>query len=543
MEKETPKTPQPNAPHSDDSLSNEIINGKYRLKKAIARGGMGVIYSAEQLNLGREVAIKLILQQTDEDAEQRFLQEASLAARIDHPNVIRVYDFGKDQQNRMFLVMELLQGHTLQEYIQEKGALSVTETTDLGIQLSEALIAIHSAGMVHRDIKPANIFLIQTPGKRICSRLIDFGLVKDLNNENKVKTQTGFILGSPMYMATEQIRSEPVDGRSDIYSLGLSLYFGITGKPPYSCDNIASMLHNQLVNLPQPLEVVFPDKGFPQLLQWIFDTSYSKSPKNRFANAHQMLFAFQTLAQGFSTGSFANLQLNDKGLFFDNGQEVSLKTLVPEEITYHIPAPSLNTAKSKLGVHSNGTILFNDFEDTVPQSAKKPKSKVILVVLCVVATLIAGVLFYISAQTKSTSLSNTTSPETTQNPAAKNYQLTTIPAQVEVYKDGSQMGLTPWTYVLQTDQELTVSLQKEGYISQQIKLTPTNPNPTIKLKPVPVTAPTVQPEPEPTQTASDVPPKTTSSKPKKKHKAKEDTAPRTQVEPPKSDLKDPWDEQ
>ena len=542
MDKETPKSPQPSHTRPDESLSDEIINGKYRLKKAIARGGMGVIYAAEQLNLGREVAIKLILQQTDEHMEQRFFQEASLASRIDHPNVIRVYDFGKDQHNRMFLVMELLQGHTLQQYIQQKGALTIPEITDLGIQLTEALVAIHSAGMVHRDIKPANIFLIETPGKRICSRLIDFGLVKDLNNDNKVKTQTGFVLGSPMYMSTEQIRSEPVDGRSDIYSLGLSLYFGVSGKPPYSSDNIAAMLHNQLVSTPQPLDVVYPEQSIPPLLQWILDTSYSKAPENRFANAEQMLFAFQSLSQGLINGSFAKLKITQKGLLFADGKPALLNQKPQSGNTYHLPGPSLNTNKTQLGIKSNGTILLHEFDETQPEKIRQ-KTKRVLVVLCVAAALIVTALLYISRQQDSAEPTRETQNAAEPSQAiVQSHQLTTIPTQVEVYKDGTQMGLTPWKYVLRDSQELTVTLQKEGYISQQIKLTPTNPDPTIKLKPIANEEPE---KPSETQAPNQPTPQNQAktAKPPPKPKPKEENKEEAETMPKKSDLKDPWKEQ
>ena len=266
--------------------------GKYLLKSKLGQGGMGVVYLAFDTRLRRDVALKVLpkAMSSNADAVKRFLREARVAARLNHPNVVAVHDV--DQQRGLcFLVMELVKGHTAAELLAQ-GELSWTEATRLIADACRGLAAAHEAGLVHRDIKPSNI--MRTHEGLV--KLADFGLAKaanDSHTEVKSLTQSGAILGTPHYMSPEQCRGEPVDARSDLYSLGATYFTLLTGRPPYPD--------------PQPMQVMFshcskpvPDPrtlraDLPAGCSAIVMRALSKSRAERFGSAKEMLAALSTL--------------------------------------------------------------------------------------------------------------------------------------------------------------------------------------------------------------------------------------------------------
>ena len=202
--------------------------GKYLLKTKLGQGGMGTVYLAIDTRLKRNVALKVLPKEmaADEAAVKRFLREARVAARLNHPNVVAVYDVDR-QRGFCFLVMELVDGRTASELLRE-GPLSWTEATRLVADACRGLVAAHEAGLVHRDIKPSNI--MRTNDGLV--KLADFGLAKVMDDPGPAKnplTQSGTILGTPHYMSPEQCRGEPVDARSDLYSLGATYYTLLAG--------------------------------------------------------------------------------------------------------------------------------------------------------------------------------------------------------------------------------------------------------------------------------------------------------------------------
>lgn len=228
-----PRRPDP-APLAEDQLLGRSI-GRYRILQRLGRGGMGLVYEADDALLNRRVAVKFLPpnMQKDNRLRERFFREAQVTARLSHPNIIAIHDIG-EVQSSIFVVMELLSPRSLGGHIRDGGALHWTEATRVIADCCSALAAAHSAGVVHRDVKPDNI---------LCSlsaeaKLTDFGLVKLLRQEEAEAgpglTLENAIVGSPSYMSPEQIKGEPVDGRSDIYSLGMTYYAALAGRPPFS---------------------------------------------------------------------------------------------------------------------------------------------------------------------------------------------------------------------------------------------------------------------------------------------------------------------
>ncbi len=230
----------PHQPVPVPTQQSEILqmSDRYDHLGSLGSGGMSVVYKARDKNLDRVVAIKqLISAVSSEKMVLRFQREACAYAALKHPNIVNVFDFGFDEENRPFLVMDFLEGQTFDEVIAAKGRISIPETLEIFIQILDGLSHAHQKGIIHRDLKPANV-MIQRIGKtdRVQVKLMDFGIakVKVKDPQAAWQTQTGQVMGSPLYMSPEQSSdSSHVDGRSDIYAVGCMLFEALTGKPPF----------------------------------------------------------------------------------------------------------------------------------------------------------------------------------------------------------------------------------------------------------------------------------------------------------------------
>ena len=240
----------------------------YRIINMIGQGGMGEVYKAEDLKLGRHVAIKLLPPggPVDEKARQRFLREARSASALNHPNIITIHAI-EESDGLDFIVSEYLGGESLRARL-ERGPLELMQVLDLGSQVSEALAAAHNINLIHRDIKSANILI--APNGQV--KVLDFGLAKivqtlpsEIDKEASTMvvdlTDAGQILGTVSYMSPEQTRGEPLDARTDIYSLGVVLYEAATGRLPFSGPSLLSIMHDIATTYPTPPSAIRP--GLP----------------------------------------------------------------------------------------------------------------------------------------------------------------------------------------------------------------------------------------------------------------------------------------
>ena len=217
--------------------AGRVIDAKYRLAARLGAGGMGTVYRATRLLIGDEVAVKVLHPAlvSDEQAAERFRREAQAAARLKHPNAVGVYDFGVTEDGLVYLVMELVGGESLREVISRQGPLAPVVAAEITRQVCAALDEAHRQGVVHRDVKPDNILVAETP-QGLCIKVLDFGIarLRDIAPAAGGLTQTGMMVGTPRYMSPEQCLGEEVDGRSDIYSLGVVLFEMLTGTVPFN---------------------------------------------------------------------------------------------------------------------------------------------------------------------------------------------------------------------------------------------------------------------------------------------------------------------
>src|SRR5437899_5072636 len=254
--------------------------------KKLGEGGMGQVYLAEHVKMGRKSAIKVLNPSMvyDPDAVARFNREAANASRISHPSVCAIYDFGETPEGMIYLAMEFIEGEPLTEVLEREGALPVPRAAAIVAQTAEALQAPHDLGIVHRDLKPDNIMVARTRDGADLIKVVDFGIAKAVGGDEAGQkvTKTGLVVGTPEFMSPEQLSGDKVDGRSDLYSLGLVLFRMLTGKLPFEATSVQETMIKRLTDEPITLAAARPDLAFPPGLQEVLDAALTRSPADRY---------------------------------------------------------------------------------------------------------------------------------------------------------------------------------------------------------------------------------------------------------------------
>ena len=270
----------------DQRIGTEL--GGYRILEQLGRGGTSVVYRAEHVRLGRAAALKLLSPGLGEaDFSERFLRESRLAASLDHPSIVPVYDAG-EEDGLLYIAMACVEGTDLKTLINEEGALPLRRTLFILGQIASALDAAHARGLVHRDVKPANILV----GPEDRAYLSDFGAVKELASAGM--TRTGAFVGTIEYCAPEQIEGGDVDARTDVYALACVLYETLTGTPPFHRPSEVAVLNAHLHAPPPRLTKAAP--GVPSELEHVIQKALSKSPLDRYATPGELIAAARAAA-------------------------------------------------------------------------------------------------------------------------------------------------------------------------------------------------------------------------------------------------------
>lgn len=273
-----------------EDLTGRTMGG-CRLLRRIGKGAMGAVYLAEQVELSRQVAFKVLDTKFSADASyiERFEREARAIAALNHKNIVKVYDCGRDGDFH-FIVNEFVDGGTVQSLIDEKCSLSSEETVEYAIQVAEGLAAAAAANIIHRDIKPDNLMLTRAGVLKIA----DFGLAKTIA-PGQASSESGLIMGTPFYMSPEQAKGLPMDSRSDIYSLGVSMYCMVIGDVPFDADSVVGVLLKQIsADRPDPCAV---KPSLPSVLGSLVMRMMDKSPENRPQNPQELLRELEAVRQ------------------------------------------------------------------------------------------------------------------------------------------------------------------------------------------------------------------------------------------------------
>ena len=269
-----------------DPLIGSVMDGRYRIEQRIGDGGMGVVYRATHVVLKKPFALKVMRadRSTDPNIVQRFMREARAASGIGHPNIVNINDFGTSEDGSAYLAMEFLDGVTLAEAMQS-GPIPFARALDIFIQIAGALEAAHEQGIVHRDLKPENIMVVRAGKQNELVKVLDFGIAKVKNAAAKI-TQTGLVFGTPHYMSPEQAAGQPVDHRSDIYSLGVIMYQVLAGELPFAAESLMALMTKHMFE-PAP-SLRESGHAVPSALDAIVARCLQKKPELRHASMREL---------------------------------------------------------------------------------------------------------------------------------------------------------------------------------------------------------------------------------------------------------------
>ena len=356
---------------SKPSWIGATLKGRYRIEELLGQGGMSAVYKASDPNLKRVVAVKLIHAHLAGNAQfvTRFEEEAAAVAKLRHPNIVQVYDFDHDDET-YYMILEFVPGETLNDRLkrlnQAGRQLSLAEALQVLSQVCDAVDYAHKRGLVHRDIKPANIML-DVQGHAI---LMDFGIVKIVGGEKH--TSTGAVLGTALYMSPEQIQGVVTEPRSDIYSLGVTLFEMLSGNPPFQADSVMTIMMMHLNDPVPDLNDIRP--GVPADIMAIIQKAMAKKPQDRFQTAAEMAQALRQALGRLQTRESPMPQPDDKSTIVDESSTLLDSAPVPP----HRPAvvaPSAQPAPPRQAVDAGQTVHDTGPMPAIPRQAQAAQSR------------------------------------------------------------------------------------------------------------------------------------------------------------------------
>ncbi|HEY9786530.1 MAG TPA: serine/threonine-protein kinase [Candidatus Obscuribacterales bacterium] len=291
-------------------LIGKVIDDKYEVVSLLGLGGMGAVYMARHKDINRVVALKVLLKHlvAEKRAKERFRQEAKAAGSLHHANLIAVHDFGFINDEQPFLVMDYLDGESLEDILESSGALSAVRFLNIFVQVCKGLSHAHGLGLIHRDLKPSNVMIVKGEENEDIVKVVDFGIAKVLpqgDEKGQKLTKTGHVFGSPLYMSPEQCLGKPLDARSDIYSLGCLMYECLAGKPPLSGETTMSTLLKHINDLPDPLGKKEGADEVPAEIEKFIFKCLDKDPNKRFASTQEMASELKQFKERFTAGGAA----------------------------------------------------------------------------------------------------------------------------------------------------------------------------------------------------------------------------------------------
>jgi len=531
----TPGAPPPTEEQgADPALIGRTINGTYKIEKFLGGGAMGAVYRARQVALERNVAVKVMHRAVavDPSFAARFHREAKAASRLDHPNSMRVLDFGEESDGLLYIAMELLEGRDLYRVIHEDWPLSNERISDIVMQALAAIAVAHDMGVIHRDLKPENVMILRTrndDGKDAdLVKVCDFGIAKITEKDDdpapanpaarKLTTQ-GLVIGTPEYMSPEQARGEKLDARSDLYSMGIILYQLLTGRTPFTGDTALAVVLKHITDKPTPPEEIYP--GVHRGLAEVAMKAMAKELGGRYQGAREMRNAIRAALEGrpmpVDVGSVTEAALPSTM----GGAVSAVAGTVPIVVNHSSlspagpqtsPVAAIASAPTIAGVATAGSTLTPLGTSTVEPS-KKSKTGFVLAAVAVLAVGgVAAAFVGPKLMAKGSDTTSTASTSTSATPSSTTAQTAAIPSATTtassptiVAEPKSSAPVDPkTTKTTITSTAHTVATAAHTATTTNAQTTPdpvvaavAAPQPTVEPAPPPPT-PTAAPSPPPT---------------------------------------------
>ena len=287
-----------------DSYVGEVVAGRFTITDFLDRGGMGEVYKAVNEAVGQLVAIKFLNKKftADESIVSRFVNEARSYARVNHPNAVTLLDYGQHEDGALYIITEFIEGKSLSRTIKATGPMSPSQVISIGQQCCSVLTLAHEYGVIHRDLKPDNIMLMPGPRGRHIVKILDFGIAKITDDDYGPQTETGAIFGTPEFMSPEQAKGDGAEPRSDLYALGVILYYVLTGKLPFSGKNKFAVLNKHLNDAPPRPSEIAPGVDVPPALEAVILKCLNKLPEQRYDSAEDLFEALEEVRDLLGSG-------------------------------------------------------------------------------------------------------------------------------------------------------------------------------------------------------------------------------------------------